>query len=164
MDLQIANVVSIVSKGSTKTILQNLALDIFAARLKYNVNIDIVWIPRTLNEKANFLSRIVDHDDWGISYYICRLIESLWGPHEVDWFILIHVFKLLVFYSRFWNENSSGIDAFTAYESEINFLPPALHTNVDVLMDLLCESKADSTVKTYRLGFIRWKNGLFITV
>ncbi|CAG2197212.1 unnamed protein product [Mytilus edulis] len=37
------------------------------------------------------------------------------------------------------------------------FLPPALHTNVDVLMDLLCESKADSTVKTYHAGFIRWK-------
>ncbi|CAC5396382.1 unnamed protein product [Mytilus coruscus] len=58
------NVVSIVSKGSTKTILQNLALDIFSACLKYNVNIDIVWIPRTQNEKADFLSRIVDHDDW----------------------------------------------------------------------------------------------------
>ncbi|VDI66658.1 Hypothetical predicted protein [Mytilus galloprovincialis] len=180
------NVVSIVSKGSTKTILQNLALDIFSACLKYNVNIDIVWIPRTLNEKADFLSRIVDHDDWGISYYIFQLIESLWGPHEVDWFASDHNFKLLVFYSRFWNENSSGIDAFTvdwygvnglfvppvfliprvinymrqcnaAYESEINFLPPALHTNVDVLMDLLCESKADSTVKTYHAGFIRWK-------
>ncbi|CAC5359726.1 unnamed protein product [Mytilus coruscus] len=58
------NVVSIVSKGSTKTVLQNLALDIFSACLKYNVNIDIVWIPRTQNEKADFLSRIVDHDDW----------------------------------------------------------------------------------------------------
>ncbi|CAC5423237.1 unnamed protein product [Mytilus coruscus] len=107
------NVVSIVSKGSTKTILQNLALDIFSACLKYNVNIDIVWIPRTQNEKADFLSRIVDHDDWGISYYIFQLIESLWGPHEVDWFASDHNFKLLVFYSRFWNENSSGIDGFT---------------------------------------------------
>ncbi|CAC5370950.1 unnamed protein product [Mytilus coruscus] len=98
------NDVSIVSKGSTKTILQNLALDIFSACLKYNVNIDIVWIPRTQNEKADFLSRIVDHDDWGISYYIFQLIESLWGPHEVDWFASDHNFKLLVFYSRFWNE------------------------------------------------------------
>ncbi|CAC5369387.1 unnamed protein product [Mytilus coruscus] len=53
--------------------------------------------------------------------------------------------------SSTWKELSA------AYESEINFLPPALHTNVDVLMDLLCESKADSTVKTYHAGFIRWK-------
>ncbi|CAC5381524.1 unnamed protein product [Mytilus coruscus] len=120
------NVVSIVSKGSTKTILQNLALDIFSACLKYNVNIDIVWIPRTQNEKADFLSRIVDHDDWGISYYIFQLIESLWGPHEVDWFASDHNFKLLVFYSRFWNENSSGIDAFTVDWYGVNglFVPP----------------------------------------
>ncbi|VDI30938.1 Hypothetical predicted protein [Mytilus galloprovincialis] len=53
--------------------------------------------------------------------------------------------------SSTWKELSA------AYESEINFLPPALHTNVDVLMDLLCEHKADSTVKTYHAGFIRWK-------
>jgi hypothetical protein len=38
------NVVSIVSKGSTKTVLQELALDIFSACLKFNVNIDMVWI------------------------------------------------------------------------------------------------------------------------
>ncbi|CAC5391899.1 unnamed protein product [Mytilus coruscus] len=102
------------SNNSTwKELSANLALDIFSACLKYNVNIDIVWIPRTQNEKADFLSRIVDHDDWGISYYIFQLIESLWGPHEVDWFASDHNFKLLVFYSRFWNENSSGIDAFT---------------------------------------------------
>ncbi|VDI73972.1 Hypothetical predicted protein [Mytilus galloprovincialis] len=91
---------------------------------------------------------------------VASVVESLWGPHEVDWFASDHNFKLLVFYSRFWNENSSGIDAFTVdwpMNLRLIFLPPALHTNVDVLMDLLCESKADSTVKTYHAGFIRWK-------
>jgi hypothetical protein len=39
-------IVIIVSKGSTKTVLQELALDIFSACLKFNVNIDMVWIPR----------------------------------------------------------------------------------------------------------------------
>jgi hypothetical protein len=34
-------VISIVSKGSTKTVLQELALDIFSACLKFNVNITI---------------------------------------------------------------------------------------------------------------------------
>jgi len=36
------NVVSIVSKGSTKTVLQKLVLDIFSTCFKYNINIDIV--------------------------------------------------------------------------------------------------------------------------
>jgi hypothetical protein len=46
--------VSIVSKGSTKTVLQVLALDIFSACLKFNVNIDMVWIPRSENDRAIF--------------------------------------------------------------------------------------------------------------
>lgn len=39
------NVVHIVTKGSTKTVLQKLALDMFSTCLKYNINIDMVWIP-----------------------------------------------------------------------------------------------------------------------
>ncbi|CAC5408527.1 unnamed protein product [Mytilus coruscus] len=52
--------------------------------------------------------------------------EALWGPHEVDWFASDHNFKLLVVYSRFWNGNSSGIDAFTVNWFGVNglFVPP----------------------------------------
>ena len=88
------NVVSIVSKGSTKTVLQELALDIFSACLKFNVNIDMVWIPRSENDRADYLSRICDHDDWGISDVIFELVESLWGPHEVDWYASDHNYIL----------------------------------------------------------------------
>lgn len=120
------NVVSIVSKGSTKTVLQALALDIFRICLKYNVNLEMVWIPRLENEKADYLSRIVDLDDWGISAYIFDLIESLWGPHEIDWFASDDNFKLTVFYSRFWNVYSTGMDAFRVDWRGVNglFVPP----------------------------------------
>ena len=120
------NVVSIVSKGSTKTVLQELALDIFSACLKFNVNIDMVWIPRSENDRADYLSIICDHDDWGISDVIFELVESLWGPHEVDWFASDHNYKLVIFYSRFWNVYSTGIDAFTVDWHGANglFVPP----------------------------------------
>ncbi|XP_063416792.1 uncharacterized protein LOC134699035 [Mytilus trossulus] len=120
------NVVSIVSKGSTKSVLQKLALDIFSTCIKHNVNIDMVWIPRTENERADYLSRIIDSDDWAISEFVFQIVESLWGPHEVDWFASDDNFKLHVFYSRFWNENSSGVDAFTVDWRGINglFVPP----------------------------------------
>jgi hypothetical protein len=52
------NMVSIVGKGSTKTVLQELALDIFSACLKFNVNIDMVWIPRSENDRADYLSHV----------------------------------------------------------------------------------------------------------
>jgi len=44
-----------------------------------------------------------------------------------------------------------------AYESDVQLLPSHLLGNVDLLMDLLCISKADSTVKAYYAGFMRWK-------
>ncbi|CAC5408504.1 unnamed protein product [Mytilus coruscus] len=120
------NVVSIVSKGSTKSVLQKLALDIFSTCIKHNVNIDMVWVPRAENETADFLSRIVDSDDWSISEFVFQIVESLWGPHEVDWFASDDNFILIVFYSRFWNVNSSGVDAFSVDWRGINglFVPP----------------------------------------
>ena len=70
------NVARIVCKGSTKAVLQKLALDIFSTFLKYNINIAMVWIPRSENDKADILSRIVDNNDWSISEYIFQMIES----------------------------------------------------------------------------------------
>ena len=48
-----------------------------------------------------------------------------------------------------------------AYESDINELPSSLHGSMDILMELLCESRADSTVKNYYAGFCRWKKWAF---
>jgi hypothetical protein len=36
-------------------------------------------------------------------------------------------------------------------------LKSSLFGNVDLLMDLLCVSEADSTFKAYYAGFMRWK-------
>jgi hypothetical protein len=53
-------------------------------------------------------------------------LESLWGPHEIDWFANDDNHKLPVFYSSYWTVNSKGIDAFTIDWPGINgwFLPP----------------------------------------
>jgi hypothetical protein len=53
-------VVNIISKGSMKCHLQDIALDIYNQCLNYNLSLDVEWIPRTENERADFFSRIVD--------------------------------------------------------------------------------------------------------
>ena len=68
------NVVIIVSKDRTKTILQKLALGMLSTCFKYNINIDMVWIPGSENDKDEFLSCIVDNDHWSISEYIYQII------------------------------------------------------------------------------------------
>jgi hypothetical protein len=46
------------------------------------------------------------------------------------------------------------------HESDVQLLPSPLFGNVDLLMDLLCVSEADSTFKAYYSGFMRWKKML----
>ena len=47
----------IVKKGSNKTHLHNLAVDIFDTCFVNNINLDIFWIPRDSNKDADKLSR-----------------------------------------------------------------------------------------------------------
>ncbi|XP_069109284.1 LOW QUALITY PROTEIN: uncharacterized protein [Argopecten irradians] len=120
------NVVSIVNKGSMKADLQSIALSIFDTCVRNCISIDIDWVPRTENEKADYVSRIVDCDDWGVSSDIFVYLDTLWGPHEIDWFASTNNNKLPVFFSRYWNVGSSGTDAFTADWHGVNgwFVPP----------------------------------------
>ncbi|XP_076079152.1 uncharacterized protein LOC143049377 [Mytilus galloprovincialis] len=120
------NVVSIVHKGSMKPYLQDIAYDIFVTCLKFNVSLEVEWIPRAENEIADYISRIIDTDDWGVAVHVFEYLDSLWGPHEIDWFASDHNHRLPVFYSRYWNVHSMGIDAFTVNWQGINgwYVPP----------------------------------------
>ena len=51
---------SIVHSGSMKEHLHILALDIFQTARDNKIDIAVEWIPRTQNERADYLSKIVD--------------------------------------------------------------------------------------------------------
>ena len=55
-------------------------MDIFSLSREYEVVIDIEWIPRTENEAADYLSKIVDFDDWNVEESYFRAVDSVWGP------------------------------------------------------------------------------------
>ena len=55
-----------IETGSKKASLQDVAISIFAFCKKAHIELEMKWIPRTVNEKADFLSRCVDSDDWSI--------------------------------------------------------------------------------------------------
>ena len=84
------------------------------------------WIPRTENEKADYISRLIDFDDWQITRDLFLSLEELWGPHTVDCFANYYTAKLPRFFSRFWNPGASGIDFFAQELSSENCLvvPP----------------------------------------
>ena len=61
------NCLRIVQAGSMKERLHSLAYSIFSICTKHSISIDIQWIPRMENTKADYISKMVDHEDWGVS-------------------------------------------------------------------------------------------------
>ena len=121
-----AAVCSIVSKGSMKLQLQQIAYDIFSVCVRYSIELDFELIPRTLNDKADYFSKILDSDDWGLSSKLFDIISSRWGPFAVDWFASEHNAKVATFYTRFWCERTAGVDAFMEHWGGSNgyYVPP----------------------------------------
>ncbi|XP_046567698.1 uncharacterized protein LOC124276085 [Haliotis rubra] len=164
------NIVSIVDKGSMKSHLQSIAVDIFDVCLKHNIDLSIQWLPRNGNLQADYLSRLVDYDDWGIASVVFGSIDKLWGPHHVDRFASYYNAKLEQFNSRYSNPGCAAVDAFTvtwretmnafhdAYQSDLSSLPDEVAELAAGLPDLLCQSRAQSTVSKYRYGYAAWKS------
>ena len=69
----------IVQVGSMNFSLHKLASDNFSFCFKFGIDLDIEWVPRSPNEKADYLSKIVDYDDWGACPEIFRQLDELWG-------------------------------------------------------------------------------------
>ena len=70
------NVESIILSGSRKA----LALRVFQVCLKFRISVEVKWIPRDLNTRADAISKLIDHDDYTINDAIFQRIDHLWGP------------------------------------------------------------------------------------
>ena len=71
------NVVRVVQYGSKKPDLQTEALAIFSTCLQQHIRIEPEWIPRDQNEQANYISRLVDYDDWMLNSEIFHLLDAM---------------------------------------------------------------------------------------
>ena len=121
------NVPRNISSGSSKGHLQTEALSIFNICCLRGISIEMEWIPRSQNDQADFLSRIYDPDDWGLSWDTLQNIDIVWGSHSFDRFANYLNAKLPRFNSRFWNPGSEGIDSFVMnWAGESNYVCPPI--------------------------------------
>ena len=67
--------VGIVEVGSTDS--HRLAIIIFDSCVNNNIHLAIKWIPRTMNQKADMISKLVDADDWQIISDFFIVIDRL---------------------------------------------------------------------------------------
>ena len=70
---------------------------------EHDVSIDIEWIPRSENEVADYLSKIVDFDDWCVKDSYFRLLTPLGGPLQLTVLLIPLMLKLPGFIPCFFN-------------------------------------------------------------
>ena len=75
------NVVRILQVGSRKEHLHKVALDVFSLSMNNHIHLEPEWIPRELNEQADYLSRIVDFDDWKLNPAVFGVLELKLSMH-----------------------------------------------------------------------------------
>ena len=140
------NIPSIIRSGSMKSDLHQLALSIFEILIRNSIDLQVDWIPRSFNDHADAISRIIDFDDWGVSLEFFNYIDHIWGPHTVDCFANFNNRKLTRFYSRYWNPDAEGVDAFCHdWAGENNWLVPPVFLVPRVIRHL-AECKAEGTL------------------
>ena len=103
--------VRIVEVGSMNLELHRLAR-IFYICVQSGIYLDIQWIPRTLNQQADFISFLIDVDDRQTTNELFLSLNDRWGLHSVDCFYNYCNTKLPRFFSRFWNPDTAGGDFF----------------------------------------------------
>lgn len=111
--------------GSSKSHLEELAVQIFDFCFASHIEIRIEWLPRTENQKADYLSKIVGPDDWALGRKYFQVLDQRWGPHTIDRFASDYNRQLDRFNSRCWNPGTEAVDAFTQdWSRDNNWLCP----------------------------------------
>ena len=108
----------IVDVGSMKPDLHKLAIKIFVAFLRKEIKLEIQWIPRTENEKADFISRFIDVDDWQLTESFFATLEGACVPYSVICMAAFYNAKVKTVFSRFWNPGSASV-GFFFFRSEL---------------------------------------------
>ena len=153
----------ILSVGSRKPELQQLAMDIFNMSLIHQFLFESKWLPRALNEIADCLSKFADKDDWKINPSTFILLNHKWGSYTIDRFASLDNNQLPRFNSRFLCPESEAVDAFSQNrEGENNWLcpPPCLivrtirhlRRNIDSPRMAFFSFLASFTQKSFRIS------------
>ena len=135
------NCVRIIQAGSMKDDLQELAFSIFSICRKFKIfSLEVQWIPRTENAKADYISRMIDHEDWQTTIDFFSFLDNLWGPFSVDRFASMLNRKTVRFNSLFWHPSSEAVDAFTQiWSNDNNWLVPPIYLVVRTIKHLVAQ-------------------------
>ena len=149
------SVVRIIQHGSRKSYLQDGAMCIYERCIRHGVRLEMAWVPRCANQHADYLSRIVDYDDWQMDPSVFLWLNGLWGPFSVDNFADHRNTQLPRFHSRFWCPGSEAVDTFsTSWEGEMNWVVPPVYLVARVIQHAkVCRAKGCMLIPAWESAY-----------
>ena len=99
--------------------------------MQSTIHLEVECIPRSVNQEADFITRLIDTDPWQINTAVFLFLEDRWRPQSVDCFSTYHKHKLPKLFSRFLNPNSADADfLFQSLRGENRLLVPPVSINI----------------------------------
>jgi hypothetical protein len=146
----------IIFKGSMVENLQHSALEIFEMCLLNNIDMSIDWIPRSINDQADQLSKEKDFDDWQVNDRIFIFLNKVAGPFTIDCFASNITAKLGRFYAKFCCSGVTGVDAFAFnWQNERVWLVPPPNLIIKTIGHCkICKSSGVIIIP-------KWKSAIF---
>ena len=151
------NVVRIVLRGSMKVCLLNLAVAIYEVAKENEINLNVMWVPRELNQESDFWSRVKDLDDWSVKPEWYRKITNYFKTEcDVDRFADFDNKQTPRFNSRFYHSSAEGVDCFTQHwGNTVSWLvPPIYLINKSIRYAEMCRAKVVLIIP-------KWKSSVF---
>ena len=65
-----------VEVGSMKFELLTPVLNIFKICYEHSIHLDIEWVPRDCNTRVDFISKLIDFDDWQVTEDVFKDLGS----------------------------------------------------------------------------------------
>ena len=98
---------------ASAAVLQVVALKVFSLIVQNQLKLEPEWIPRDLNERVDYLSHIIDYDNWQLNTSVFSEHDTFWGPHSVIRFAIFHNCQVPRYNSRCWKPGSKAVDVCT---------------------------------------------------
>ena len=80
------NVVRALSTGTKTDNLHAIVINIFKLCIENNMQLFPEWIPRSLNQLVDWISKDIDQDDYMLHPDLFATLDILWVPHTIDRF------------------------------------------------------------------------------
>jgi len=131
------NLTYILYLGSNIDELHEKCLSICDVLDQNDISFDVQWIPRSRNEKADFLSRCFDVDDWCVNDDVFSHLETVWGHHSVDRFASHFNNKFVRFNSKLRVPGTKAVDCLKQrWADEANWILPPPKLAVEYVHNL----------------------------